>query len=44
VAKYARRPETGRIIVDSIVEERSGVTRPLVRATGLFGGWGPRIW
>ena len=44
MAKFERRPESGRIIVEGIVEERSGITRPLVRAPELFGGWGPRLW
>jgi len=44
VAVYARRPESGRAIIEGIVEEPFGVTRPLVRTSGLFGGWGPRLW
>jgi hypothetical protein len=41
---YRRRPESGRTIVEGIVEERSGITLPLVRGPELFAGWGPRLW
>jgi hypothetical protein len=40
---HDRRRETGRLIVEGVAEERSGLTRPLGRGPALFGGWGPRL-
>jgi hypothetical protein len=44
MARDSRRPEWGRVLVDGISEERTGMVRPLVRSVPLFGGWGPKVW
>jgi hypothetical protein len=40
---FKRRNEAERLEVDGLGDVRPGLTRPLVRDTVLFGGWGPRL-